>query len=156
MNGLSVAIITYNEERAAIEARIQERGLEGKVVLTGFRSDVPPLLAELDLFLITSETEGLGTSILDAFASGVPVVATAAGGIPEIVLDGESGLLAPVRDAAALARCVRSVLDDRALSARLLEGGARRLGEHTVERMAERTLEVYGEAVSEHRLAAAR
>jgi glycosyltransferase involved in cell wall biosynthesis len=134
--------------REAIAAHIRRLGLEGRVVLAGFRSDVPTILPELDVFLFTSKEEGLGSSILDAYACRVPVVATAAGGVPEILADGETGLLAPVRDAAALAERVRRVLAEPALRRRLVEGGARHLAEFGVDRMAERTLAIYREVAA--------
>ncbi len=79
-----------------IKARAKELKLDNKVIFAGFRDDIPIILADLDLFLITSKTEGLGTSIIDAFAAKVPVVATAAGGIPELVENEITGLLNPV------------------------------------------------------------
>ena len=67
-------------------------------MLAGFRPDVLSLHKAFDVFVMSSVTEGLGTSLLDAMACGKPVVATAAGGIPEVVVDGETGLLVPPRD----------------------------------------------------------
>jgi glycosyltransferase involved in cell wall biosynthesis len=134
--------------RREIAARARDRGIASRLLLAGFRDDVPALLPELDVFLFTSREEGLGSSILEAFASRVPVVATAAGGIPELVSDGATGLLAPAGDAAALAWCVRRVLGDPALRARLVEGGARRAAEHGVERMGERVLAIYREVAA--------
>lgn len=135
--------------RDEIADRIRRRGLEGRVLLTGFRTDVPSILPELDLFLFTSKEEGLGSSILDAYACRVPVVATAAGGVPEIVVDGETGLLAPVRDPDALADRVRRVLADPALRARLVEGGARRVAEFGTEALGDRTLAIYRAVAAE-------
>jgi glycosyltransferase involved in cell wall biosynthesis len=135
--------------RDEIARRVRQQGLEGRVVLAGFRADIAAILPELDLLLFTSRQEGLGSSLLEAFACRVPVVATAAGGIPEIVVDGETGLLAPVGDAAALAERVRRVLGDPALRATLVEGGVRRLEDFGVDRMAERTLAVYREVLAE-------
>lgn len=132
-------------------ANVRQKGLDGHVFLTGFRDDIPAVLPELDLFLFTSKQEGLGSSILDAYACRVPVVATAAGGVPELVSDEETGLLAPVRDAAALADRVRRALGDPRLCARLVEGGARRVAEFSVDRMAERTLAIYREVDAEGR-----
>lgn len=83
--------------------------LEQSVYFLGFRNDVPKILADLDLFFISSKTEGLGTSILDAFAAKVPVVATAAGGIPELVFDGATGLLRPIKSPALLAEAILSL-----------------------------------------------
>lgn len=133
------------EERPAIEAAIRARGLGERVFLTGFRSDVPALLAELDVLLFPSKTEGLGSTVLDAFASGVPVVATTAGGIPELVVDGECGLLAPVRDDAGLAERVERVLRELGLRARLVEGGRRRVERFSIRRMADEMGSVYEE-----------
>jgi glycosyltransferase involved in cell wall biosynthesis len=118
------------------------------VTFAGFRPDLQVLLPELDLFLFTSKEEGLGSSILDAYNCGVPVVATRAGGIPEIVEDGVTGLLAPIRDPAALAASVRRVLGDPALRARLVAGGARRAAELSVEAMTEATVAIYREVVA--------
>jgi glycosyltransferase involved in cell wall biosynthesis len=135
--------------RAAVQARSNALGLGDRLRLPGFRDDLPEVLPELDLFLFTSRLEGLGTSILDAQACRVPVVATAAGGIPEAVLDGETGLLAPVGDAAGLARCAARLLDDAALRARLVDAAAGRVREEFgTEVLAERTLAIYREVLS--------
>lgn len=135
--------------RDELASRVRQAGLGGRVVLAGFRSDIEAVLPELDLLLFTSRQEGLGSSVLEAFACRVPVVATAVGGVPEIVVDGETGLLAPIGDAAALAERVSRVLGDEALRTRLVAGGLRRLEDFGVERMAARTLEVYREVVAE-------
>lgn len=129
--------------RDQLEQHAKDKGLEGIVHFTGFRDDVDRVLPELDMLVMTSRTEGLGTSILDAFAAGVPVVATAAGGIPEVVQDGESGLLCPVGDAAALARAAMQLLTDHALRTRLAGGARRRLALFTKQAMAEKTLREY-------------
>lgn len=131
--------------RGEIARYVRARGLEQDVTLTGFRPDVPAVLPELDVFLFTSREEGLGSSILDAFVCRVPVVATAAGGIPELVEDGVTGVLAPVRDPAALAAGVRRVLADAALRARVVDGGAARAAALSADAMADATLAVYRE-----------
>jgi glycosyltransferase involved in cell wall biosynthesis len=128
-----------------LAAYIRGRGLEGRVTLAGFRSDVPVVLPELDVFLFTSKEEGLGSSILDAYLCGVPVVATAAGGVPEIVEDGVTGLLAPIRSPDVLAAHVRRVLADLVLRDRLIEGGRQRVARLSVAAMVARTLELYRE-----------
>jgi glycosyltransferase involved in cell wall biosynthesis len=133
--------------RDEIATYVRERRLEGRVVLAGFRSDVPAILPELDVFLFTSKEEGLGSSILDAYACRVPVVATAAGGVPEIVADGETGLLAPVRDPQALAAAVRRMLGDAPLRDRLVAAAERRVrDEFGTDALADRTLAIYREA----------
>jgi glycosyltransferase involved in cell wall biosynthesis len=84
------------------------------VVFTGFRPDVPALLSAMDCFVLSStRTEGVPQSLLQAFAAGVPVVASAVGGIPEVVQDGGTGLLVPPEDSPGLAHAIEAVLEDR-------------------------------------------
>lgn len=87
--------------------------LQNSVVFTGFRTDINNILADLDLFFISSKTEGLGTSILDAFAAKVPVLATAAGGIPELVKDGKTGILRDIKSTEALADAILYLKSNR-------------------------------------------
>jgi glycosyltransferase involved in cell wall biosynthesis len=138
--------------RTELEALRAELGLQAQVHFTGFREDVPWLLRELDLFLLTSRTEGLGTSILDAFACDVPVVATKAGGIPEIVVHGTSGLLCPVGDAECLATAVGSVLEDAGLRHTLVLGGRQVLATHHPGAVATDTLREYRAMLEEQAL----
>lgn len=112
-------------------------------ILTGFRNDIPIILKELDIFLFTSQTEGLGTSILDAFASKVPVIATAAGGIPESVIDKKTGLLSKIKDAFSLAENVEKVLFDEELRNKLIRNATLHLQNFTKENTAKKTLEIY-------------
>jgi glycosyltransferase involved in cell wall biosynthesis len=87
-------------------------GMADRVVFTGFRPDVPALLAAMDCFVLAStRTEGVPQSLLQAMAAGVPVVASAIGGIPEVVVAGETGLLVAPGDPAALAAGIDAVLD---------------------------------------------
>ena len=90
--------------------RVKAEQLEKHISFLGFRKDVPQLLKSLDVFLMTSKTEGLGSVILEAFACGIPVVATTAGGIPEIVKNGETGLTANIGDEIALATAVEKII----------------------------------------------
>jgi len=99
-----------------------------RVRLLGFRDDIPDLLAAADILALTSHLEGLGSTVMDAMHLGVPVVATRAGGLPELIADGEDGLLAPVRDAAGVAAALARLLDDADLRLRL-GAAARRTAE---------------------------
>jgi glycosyltransferase involved in cell wall biosynthesis len=136
-------IIGEGNERRNIEEKIHETGLAGRIIMTGFRNDVPEILPELDVMLVTSETEGLGTSILDAFACSVPVVATVAGGIPEIVIHEQTGLLAVVGDTQSLAEQVGRVLNDPGLRSRIVQGAQMHLNEFTRAATASKTLTEY-------------
>jgi glycosyltransferase involved in cell wall biosynthesis len=134
------------ELRPALERQIKEHRLEKHVLLAGFRPDVLSVHKAFDLFVMSSVTEGLGTSLLDAMACAKPVVATTAGGIPEVVVDGETGLLVPPRDHHALADAIVRLLNDAGLRARLGEAGLARVRERfTAERMVQDTLRVYGQ-----------
>jgi glycosyltransferase involved in cell wall biosynthesis len=132
------------ELRQALERQIKEHHLEKHVLLAGFRPDVLSVHKAFDIFVMSSVTEGLGTSLLDAMACAKPVVATTAGGIPEVVADGETGLLVPPRDHHALAEALVRLLNDAALRQRLGRAGLARVREHfTAERMVRETLAVY-------------
>ncbi len=97
-----------------------------------------------DIFVLSSTTEGLGTSLLDAMACGKPIVATTAGGIPEVVEDGVTGLLVPPRDERALAAAIVRLLKDRGLRETLGAAGLARVRERfSAERMVQDTLNVY-------------
>src|SRR3954471_6250230 len=111
------------ELRPALERQIKEHHLEKHVVLAGFRPDAFSLHKAFDVFVMSSVTEGLGTSVIDAMACGKPVVATKAGGIPEVVADGETGFLVAPRDHEAMARAITSLLQDEALRQRMGEAG---------------------------------
>jgi glycosyltransferase involved in cell wall biosynthesis len=137
-------ILGEGELREHLEKQVKEHHLEKHVLLPGFRTDVLGCLKGFDVFAMSSITEGLGTSLLDAMACGRPIVATRAGGIPEIVEDDVNGLLVPVRDAAALARAIVRMLKDDALRRRIGEAGLARVCDRfTVERMVAETAAVY-------------
>ena len=112
-----------------LRARARALGLEGAVLFAGVRNDVPRLLRAADLFAFPSldEREGFGIALLEAMACGLPVVASRAGGIPEIVPDGRGGLLVPPRDARALAGAIRALLGDPSRRAALGREGRRRV-----------------------------
>ncbi len=106
-------------------------------------SDIPKILPELDVFLITSETEGLGTSVIDAFVCEVPVVATKAGGIPELVKHKTTGLLAEVKDAKVLADHINLLFSGSIDLKEITNNQQELLTEFTREVTAEKTLIEY-------------
>ncbi len=134
--------------RRSLEREADRLGIHDRLVFTGYRHDVPELIAALDVFALPSWIEGLPMTILEAMAQGTPVVATAVGGTPEVVSDGETGVLVPPRDAERLAQAIRGLLADRAAAQRLGAAGRRRVEEEfSVGSMAARVLTVYREAV---------
>jgi glycosyltransferase involved in cell wall biosynthesis len=119
-------IVGDGPDRASVEAGIRRLGLEGRVRLEGERDDVPALLAASDVFVLSSRSEGLPVSVLEAMAAELPVVASAVGGLGELVVDGETGILVPPGDARALAAALGRLIKDRELRRRFgAAGGAR-------------------------------
>jgi glycosyltransferase involved in cell wall biosynthesis len=132
------------ELRPGLERQIKDRRLEKHVLLAGFRPDVLSLHKAFDVFAMSSVTEGLGTSLLDAMACAKPIVATAVGGIPEVVVDGENGFLVPPRDAEAMAGAIVRLLTDDGLRRRMGDAGLARVrNRFSAERMVQETLDVY-------------
>jgi glycosyltransferase involved in cell wall biosynthesis len=130
--------------RAALEAQAASLGITSQVRFTGFRHDILALMQQFEVFVFSSVMEGLGTAILDAMALRKPVVATRAGGIPEVVQDGVTGLLVPPREPEALAKALLSVLRQPEQSRAFGEAGRKRVEMFfTAERMAAHTLRVY-------------
>lgn len=141
-------IIGKGPKEDEISSYIRVKELENSIKMIGFRNDIPQILADLDLFMITSKTEGLGTSILDAFASGVPVLATDAGGIPELVDNGKSGVLCEVGDKRNLATELLRLRKDLALRQLLIEGAREKVKQFSKSKTAEETLKVYSELLN--------
>jgi glycosyltransferase involved in cell wall biosynthesis len=132
------------ELRPQLERQIKEHRLEKHVFLVGFRPDVLSVHKAFDLFVMSSVTEGLGTSLLDAMACAKPIVATTAGGMPEVVADRETGLLVPPRDDQALADAIVTLLEDERRRRSMGDAGERRVRERfSADRMVQDTLELY-------------
>jgi L-malate glycosyltransferase len=142
-------ILGEGELREPLEKQVHEHHLEKHVLLPGFRTDVLGCIKGFDLFAMSSITEGLGTSLLDAMACARPIVATRAGGIPEIVEDEVNGLLVPIRDHHALADAIVRALKDPAMRRRMGDAGFARVNERfTVDRMVSETAAVYTRVAS--------
>jgi glycosyltransferase involved in cell wall biosynthesis len=118
------AIVGDGPDRTAVAAELGDAG-----ELLGERDDVAEQLARADVFVLSSRSEGLPMAILEAMAAGLPVVATAVGGIPELVADGETGLLVPPGDADALAEALRRLVADPELRRRLGDAARTRVEE---------------------------
>ena len=119
-------VVGDGPERAALAAELRTLGLTSVVRLEGNRGDVPQLLAAADVFVLSSRSEGAPLSVLEAMAAGLPVVASAVGGVPEQVVDGTTGLLVAAGDARALAAAIERLLANRDLRRRLGAAGRER------------------------------
>jgi len=137
-------IIGEGPERKNIENYIKSKNLNEHVLLTGFKKKINEVLPSLDVFLFTSKTEGLGSSILDAFACGIPVVATKGGGIPEMITHEYNGLLSNVKDYKNLGEDILRLQENHVLKKRIIQNATQVVKEKfSKELTAQKTLEVY-------------
>lgn len=146
---IKIIIVGEGPLRIELDKEARDSKVEDIIFFLGFREDIPRILSSLDLFVLSSYLEGLGSSILDAMACGLPVVATRAGGIPEVVVHRKTGLLVPPRNPQALAKAILKLYNDRELASRLGERGYEVVRQKfSVQSMTEKMIQLY------HRLAA--
>ena len=139
-----LVIVGEGPERGRVETEARAAGVLGRVVFAGHTSDVRPYYAAADVLALPSHSEGSPNVLLEAMAAGLPVVATAVGGVPEIASDGESALLVPARDTKAFAAALGRVLTDEALAERLgRAAAARAVTEFSPESYARGLVEIY-------------
>jgi glycosyltransferase involved in cell wall biosynthesis len=129
--------------RGECEALARRLGIAPSVRFAGHREDVPEVLAAVDVVAVPSVTEGLGYAAMEAMAAGRPVVAFAVGGLPEVIGDGENGLLVPPGDEPALASAIVRVLRSRLLAEALVAGGRARVRHFTVDSHVKKLVEIY-------------
>jgi glycosyltransferase involved in cell wall biosynthesis len=115
--------------RAALAASVARLGLEGRVVFTGLRLDVPEILSQISVSVLPSLSEGMSNVLLESMAAGVPVVATRVGGAAEVVEDGVTGLLVEPKEPGALAQGIHRLLRDGELARSYGCAGQRRMTE---------------------------
>jgi L-malate glycosyltransferase len=137
---LRLAIVGDGEDRPLLEAQVRDQKLQAVVQFLGTRRDVPELLRSADLFVFPSEMEGLPNAVIEASLAGLPIVGSDIGGVREVVEDGCSATLVPVRQPEALAASMRNYLDDEALARRHGEAARQRAEqlfavENTIQRL---------------------
>jgi glycosyltransferase involved in cell wall biosynthesis len=147
--GVHVVVVGSGPEEGRLHAIAESMRERRSVHLVGARRDVPRLLSALDVFALSSKTEGLPLVIPEAMAAGLPIVSTAVGGIPNVVDEGETGWLVPAGDVGALRRRIAEVAADRAL-ARQCGGRARQvaLQRYSAERMARDYMALYASVLA--------
>ena len=145
---LKCLIVGEGRLERQLRTRAADRGIAGRVLFAGFRSDVPNVLAGLDIFALPSLTEGIPFALLEAGLAGRPIVASRVGGVPEVIADGGSGLLVEPADVPGLAAAIGGLLADRERAHRLGRQAAetvrRRFG---LPAMVEGTRRAYAAAV---------
>jgi L-malate glycosyltransferase len=145
--GLQALLVGDGALRADAEREVDALGLRGTLHLTGYRTDADSLLASADVCVLSSREEGMGSVLLDALLLGKPIAATRAGGIPEVVSDGQTALLAPVGDPRSLGAAIARLLKDKTLASRLAVAARARANEFSVQVMTDRTEAVYAALV---------
>ena len=143
-------IIGDGPDREKIESYCDNRMLRSNFTFTGFISDLELYLKSLDIFLMSSKEEGLGTSLLDAMICKIPIVSTNAGGIPEIVIHEKTGLLADVKDSKGLADNVLRLVEDHELKEKLVRNAKQQVvQEYSKEHTAQKTETIYRQVIAE-------
>lgn len=137
-------VVGDGPQRETLLAQVRRLGLEGRVILAGRRGDVPQVLPALDLFVLPSLSEALGIAAIEALASGLPVVASRVGGLPEVIVHGETGWLTPPGDAARLAEAILHVAAHPVEAGQRAEQGQARVRDQfDVASLAAAQLELY-------------
>lgn len=148
---LHVVLFGQGPMREELENAVAAEGLSGIVRFAGFRNDLPQWLGGLDILAHPADMEGLGVSLLQASAAAVPIVASRAGGMPEAVLDGVTGIIIPPGDMQALGAALCRLLSDPSLRTRMGEAGrARILKEFSIDAMIAGNLSVYRAVLAQH------
>lgn len=129
--------------RPAAEQRVRELGIADRVAFLGVRNDVPDLLAACDVFVLASDWEGSPVAVIEAMASGLPVVATAVGGVPELVENGVTGFLAPAGDTASLAAALARLANDAPSRRQMAECARRRAARFSIRGMIDAYSELF-------------
>lgn len=124
------AVVGDGPLKAELSEQVRQAGLDGRVRLVGFRSDIAAVLAGADIFCLPSYMEGLPNVLLEASSAGLPVVATHVGGVGEVIQDGQTGLLVPSKRPDLLAEGLDRLLSDRPMAQRLAQAGRRRIEQH--------------------------
>jgi glycosyltransferase involved in cell wall biosynthesis len=137
-------LLGVGPEEGPLRALASELGIADRLTFAGECHDIPRALAAMDVFALSSRSEGMSNAILEAMAAGLPVVATDVGGNPECVVHGATGFIVPPGDDEAMARCLLEVLSTPGLAAEMGEAGRARVAElFDVDGMVRRTVELY-------------
>ena len=132
-------------ESGALRALATQLGVAGRMRFLGQRRDIPRIMAALDVFALTSVNEGLGRVLVEAMAAGAPVVATNVGGVPEVVIDGETGVLVQPRDPRDMADALVRLLRSKSERRRLIDNGRRHAARFDLAIMVDRFAGLYAE-----------
>jgi glycosyltransferase involved in cell wall biosynthesis len=137
------------EEEVKLSKQVENLGIVDNVRFLGWRPDVGEIMSCFDIFVLPSLNEGMGRVLVEAMATGLPIVASRVGGIPDLVKHGENGLLVPPADEGALERAISDLLSDEARRKRMGETGKRICRPYSIEAMVEKIDDLYSRLVEE-------
>jgi glycosyltransferase involved in cell wall biosynthesis len=144
-----VVLVGDGELRQALAERTHRLGVDSRVIFTGYREDIPALIAGMDVFVLPSLNEGMGRVLVMAMALGKPIVASRVGGVPELLGQGEAGLLVPPADPRALADAICTLLVDPVRAKTLGEAGRRRAPAYSANAMVQALARLYREVLAD-------
>jgi glycosyltransferase involved in cell wall biosynthesis len=150
--GVRFVIVGDGPERGPLEAKVEASGVADNVIFAGHRTDIDRILCAFDVFACPSLAEGMPYSVMEAMRAGLPIVASRVGGLPELLADGEAGVLVEAGDHKALAAAICDLLSDEAARATLGAAAHARVSEaFSLESMIDCTERVFEEALLDHR-----
>jgi len=138
-----LVVVGKGEEEGKLRSLADSLGLNGRVLFLGWRPDVEDIIRCLDVLALPSLNEGMGRVLVEAMAAGVPIVASRVGGVPDLVSDGENGLLVPPADSRALEQAISQLFRDEPRRRRMAEKGKNVCGQYSAEGMVEQISNLY-------------
>ena len=144
-----IVLVGDGELRQALAERTRRLGVDSRVIFTGYREDIPALIAGMDVFVLPSLNEGMGRVLVMAMALGKPIVAASVGGVPELLAKGEAGILVPPADPRALADAICTLLADPVRAKTLGAAGRRRAPAYSADAMVQALARLYREVLAE-------
>jgi glycosyltransferase involved in cell wall biosynthesis len=138
------------EEETKLSKQVENLGIADNVRFLGWRPDVDEIMSCFDIFVLPSLNEGMGRVLVEAMATGLPIVASSVGGIPDLVKDGENGLLVPPANAGALEQAISDLLSDKSRRKHMGETGKKMCRPYSVEAMVEKIDNLYSRLLGEH------
>ncbi|MCX5884006.1 MAG: glycosyltransferase family 4 protein [Deltaproteobacteria bacterium] len=147
-----IVLLGEGELRRELEALTLQLGIADKVRFLGWRTDVAHVLAACDIFCLPSRNEGMGKALVEAMATGLPVVASDIGGMKDIVRPGENGFIVPIGDVQALAKAIARLCHDPEMRRRMGEAGRRMAPRYSSEEMIKMIDQLYGKLIDEHHI----
>lgn len=150
VNSTCFVIVGDGILRTEMENYARELGISDRAIFTGWRRDLPQIYADLNVLVVSSDNEGTPVSAIEAMASGVPVVGTRVGGLPDIITDGENGYLVPPKDPEALAEAILRILQNSELASRMGQTGQTMARERfAIQRLISDTENLYSRLLKE-------